>query len=386
MKLRGRTVRHWLLGSVGALVATVGMPVALGQGGEEIKVGHYASLTGSEATFGQSTDNGIKLAIEEFNAAGGLKGRKVKILTLDNQGKAQETGTVVQRLINQDKVIALLGEVASSRSIAGGRIAQQAGIPMISPSSTNEQVTKIGSMISRVCFVDSFQGYVMAKFAKDNLKAGKIAILYDQSQAYSKGLKDDFKKAFTAMGGTITTEQAFNGGDQDFSAQLTSIRGGNPDGIYIPGYYTDVGNIAIQTRKLGIKAPLLGGDGWDSSKLAEIGGKDIEGAYYSNHYAPDQPSKEVQEFVKKYKEKYGQTPDGLAALGYDAAKLLCEAMGRAKSLGGQDLAAAINATKDFHGVTGVISIDKDRNAQKPAVVVQMKGGVPSFVALVEPAK
>lgn len=385
MRSFGNRIRRWTIG-LGAAVAVLGTGVAVAQDNDEIKVGHYASLTGSEATFGQSTDNGIKLAVEEFNAAGGLKGRKMRVLTLDNQGKAQETGTVVQRLINQEKVIALLGEVASSRSIAGGRIAQQAGIPMISPSSTNEQVTKIGDMISRVCFVDSFQGYVMAKFAKDNLKAGKIAILYDQSQAYSKGLKDDFKKAFTAMGGTITTEQAYNGGDQDFSAQLTTIRGGNPDGIYIPGYYTDVGNVAIQTRKLGIKAALLGGDGWDSAKLAEIGGDAIEGAYYSNHYAPDQPSKEVQDFVKKYQAKFGQTPDGLAALGYDAAKLLGEAMARAKSLSGKDLAAAINGTKDFHGVTGVISMDANRNAQKPAVVVQMKGGKPSFVALIEPEK
>jgi branched-chain amino acid transport system substrate-binding protein len=255
---------------------------------------------------------------------------------------------------------------------------------MITPSSTNPAVTQIGDMVFRVCFLDPFQGWVAAKFAREDLKAGKAAILYDQGQAYSKGLMDAFDKAFKDMGGTITTVQAYTGGDQDFSAQLTTIRQTNPDVIFVPGYYTDAGNVAIQVRKLGLTAPLLGGDGWDSVKLAEIGGASIEGSYFTNHYSHENPAPEVQNFVAKYKADYGQIPDGLAAMGYDAARLLFDAMNRAPSLGGKDLAAAIAATKNFAGVTGKITIDANRDAQKAAVVLQMKNGAPSYVTTIEP--
>lgn len=359
--------------------ATDGAPAG---GADAILIGEYGSLTGSEATFGQSTHNGVLLAIDEINAAGGVKGKKLEVKVYDDQGKTQEAGTAVTRLITDDKVTAIIGEVASSLSIAGGRVAQQYGVPMISPSSTNAQVTQIGDMVFRVCFVDSFQGYVGAKFTADYLKLKNVAILYDQGSAYSKGLKDDFGKAFGGMGGTIVSEQAYSNGDQDFSAQLGTIRDAKAEAIYIPGYYTDVGNIALQARALGISAPLIGGDGWDSTKLAEIGGSAIEGGYYTNHYAPEEDRAEVKKFVADYKAKYGQVPDGLAALGYDATRVLADAMGRAPSLDGKDLAKAIAETKDFPGVTGRISIDADRNAQKPAVVVQMQGGTAKFVASV----
>jgi branched-chain amino acid transport system substrate-binding protein len=359
---------------------------ATAAGSDTILIGEFGSMTGSEATFGQSTHNGIMLAVKEQNAAGGVKGKKIAVKAYDDQGRAQEAGTAVTRLITDDKVVAVLGEVASSLSIAGGRVAQQYKVPMISPSSTNPQVTQIGDMIFRVCFIDSFQGYVGAKFARENLKLEKVAILYDQAQAYSKGLAGDFKKAFTDMGGKIVSEQAYSGGDQDFSAQLTTIRDAGAEAVYLPGYYTDVGNIHLQARKLGIKQPFIGGDGWDSSQLAAIGGAAVEGSYYSNHYSPDEERPAVQEFVKKYQAEYGATPDGLAALGYDAAKLLFDAMGRAESLEGPTLAKAIAATKDFKGVTGTFSIDENRDAKKSAVVVTMKGGKPAFVASVEPPK
>lgn len=349
-----------------------------------IIVGHFASMTGSEATFGQSTDKGVRLAIEERNAAGGVKGRKIELRTLDTASKASEGGTVVTRLINNEKAVAILGEVASSISIAGGQVAQKLGVPMISPSSTNERVTKIGDMIFRVCFLDSFQGYVMAKFVADDLKLTKVAILYDQQQAYSKGLANDFKTAFTGMKGTITTEQAYSGGDPDVSAQLQTIKTSGAQAIYMPGYYTDAGNMVRQARKLGIKEPFLGGDGWDSAKLTEIGGEAIEGSYYSNHYSFEEQRPEVQDFVKKYQEKNGQVPDGLAALGYDAARVLFAAMDSAPSLSGKDLAAAIAQTKDFAGVTGKITIDANRDAQKKAVVLQIKGGKPSYVTSISP--
>jgi branched-chain amino acid transport system substrate-binding protein len=355
-----------------------------------IVVGEFGSMTGSEATFGQSTHAGIMVAVEEQNAAGGVKGRQVKVLTYDTEGKTQTAGSVVTRLITDDHVVAVLGEVASSLSIAGGEVAQKYGVPMITPSSTNPRVTTIGDMIFRVCFLDDFQGYVMAKFARENLKAQKIAILFDQSQAYATGLRDYVKTAFEQLGGTVVTAQAYSKGDQDFNAQLTTIRGLAPDVIVIPGYYTDAANIAIQARKLRINVPLVGGDGWDSAQLAAIGGKAMLNTFYSNHYSHQDPKPAVQNFVAKYKQANGgATPDGLAALGYDAARILFAAMERAPSLSGKDLAATIAATKDFAGVTGTISIDENRNARKTAVVLEMKEDgtgqiIPFPVTTIEP--
>lgn len=246
--------------------------------GDTILIGHYASMTGSEATFGHSTDNGIKLAIDEINKSGGFNGKLLELKTYDDQGKAQEAGTAVLRLITDDKVVAVLGEVASSLSLAGGAVCQEKGIPMITPSSTNPRVTVGRDMVFRVCFTDDFQAFAIARFIKENLKMTKVAVLYDQKQAYSKGLRDEFKKSFVdQMGGTIVADQTYTGGDSDFSAQLTTIRGANPEIIFVPGYYSDGGNVAIQARKLGIKVPLIGGDGWDSSELATIGKEAIEG-------------------------------------------------------------------------------------------------------------
>ena len=367
---------------VASSLAFLFAPVAQAQ--EPIKVGHYGSLTGSEATFGQSTSNGIKLAIREFNDAGGLNGRKVELIEYDTKGDAREAGAVVTRLVSRDHVTAVLGEVASGLSLAGAPVCQQAGVPMITPSSTNERVTKVGDMIFRVCFIDNFQGLVCAKFAYQNQKARRVAILQDQAAPYSVGLADEFEKHFKQMGGEITTRQSYNGGDQDFNARLTTIRGTNPDMIFVPGYYTDVANIAIQARKLGIKVPLLGGDGWYSVKLAEIGGKDIEGSFYANHYSHEDPNPVIQDFIRKYQDEYGSIPDGLAALGYDAANLLFDAMKRGKSLDGKSLAAAIAASKDFKGVTGNITIDPERNAIKSAVVVVMKDGSPHYVTTIAP--
>ncbi|MCX5659165.1 MAG: ABC transporter substrate-binding protein [Planctomycetota bacterium] len=353
--------------------------------GDTIKVGHYASMTGSEATFGQTTEDGVRLALEEINAAGGVRGKKLEVITYDTQSNAQGASSAVTRLITQDKVVALLGEVASTRSIAGGQVAQQLGIPMVSPSSTNPKVTQIGPMIFRVCFIDPFQGTVMAKFSSENLKLTKVAVLYDKSQAYSTGLNDFFQQAFKKLGGTITTVQTYKGGDPDFSAQLTTIRDSGAEAIYIPGYYNEIASIALQARKLGIKSPLMGGDGWESPKLMEIAGESVEGCYYSNHYAPEDERPEVKTFVEKYKAKHkGEVPGALSACGYDAAKILADAMGRAKSLSGKDIAAALAETKDFKGVSGNITIDAQRNANKSAVVLQIKGGKPIFVASVDP--
>lgn len=352
----------------------------------EIVLGHYASMTGSEATFGRSTDNGIQMAVDEINKAGGINGKKVRVITYDDKGEQREAGNAVTRLVNKDGVVAVLGEVASSLSLVGAPVCQDNGIPMVSPSSTKPDVTKVGDMIFRICFIDPFQGYACAKFAREHegLKATKAAVLFDQTQAYAVGLQDNFAKSFIEQGGKIVATQTYQGGDQDFSSQLTAIRASDPDVIFIPGYYTDVGNIAIQARKLNIKAPLLGGDGWDSAKLAEIGGDAINGCFYSNHYSHQDPNPRVQDFIKKYDERFKGIPDGLAALGYDAARIVCEAIGRANSVKGADIATELAKTKDFDGVTGKITIDQDRNAVKPAVILEMKKGVPTYVMTIQP--
>jgi branched-chain amino acid transport system substrate-binding protein len=348
---------------------------------DEIVVGEYGSMTGSEATFGISTDNGVKMAVNEINAAGGVNGKKIKLIAYDDQGKQSEAITAVTRLIQQDHAVAVIGEVASSLSLAGGQVCQQAGVPMISPSSTNPKVTAIGNMVSRVCFIDPFQGYVGASFAKDKLHFNKAAILYNRAQAYST----DFRKAFDKMGGQVVSEQAYSNGDTDFSVQLTTIKNANPDFIYIPGYYTEVVTIAQQARKLGLNVPLIGGDGWVSDELKNAGHA-LDGCYFSDHYAKEDPRPEVQAFLSKYNAQFGRAPDSMAALGYDAMNLLADAMKRAKSLDGKDLASAINSTKNFKAVTGSITIDQNRNAKKLAVIQKVENGSFTFFANVEPPK
>ncbi|MFZ4575004.1 MAG: ABC transporter substrate-binding protein [Phycisphaerales bacterium] len=363
-------------------------PADAAKPGDEIVIGHYGSLTGNQATFGKSTDNGIKLAVDEANAAGGVevngKKHKIKLVSDDTEGKADKAGTVVTKLITKDKVVAVLGEVASKVSLQGAPVCQEFGVPMITPSSTNSEVTKVGDMIFRVCYIDPFQGKAAATFVQKDLKLTKVALLFDQSGSYSVGLKDEFSKAFRASGGTIVSEQAYNEGDPDFSAQLTRIREANPEAIFVPGYYSEVAKIAIQGRKLGLTVPLIGGDGWDSEELGKNAKDAIEGCFYSNHYAPDQATPEITEFVSKYQKAYGGIPDGLAALGYDAAKILFASMSRAKSLKGTDLRDAIAATKDFKGVTGSITLNADRDAVKPVVMVERKGGEWRFRATIAP--
>lgn len=349
-----------------------------------IKIGEVGSMSGSEATFGVSTHEGISLAIKEQNEKGGIKGKKIQLISLDNQGKPEEAAVATTKLITQDKVTAVLGEVASSRSLAMAPIAQQNKIPMISPSSTNPKVTEVGDYIFRVCFIDPFQGRVMAKFAAEELKAKKVAILRDVKSDYSVGLSNFFTEAFKKAGGEVVVDQSYSSGEVDFNSQLTSIRAKKPDAIFIPGYYTEVGLIAKQARKLGIKVPLLGGDGWDSGKLFEIGGKSLNNSYFSNHYSQDDQSPSVQNFIKNYKAAYNKVPDGLAAMGYDAAQVLIAAMEKTKTMSPAEIRDAIAKTKDFPAVTGRITIDEKRNASKPAVVLEVKDGKFLYKSTVNP--
>jgi branched-chain amino acid transport system substrate-binding protein len=362
-----------------------------GAGGGDILVGEFGSMTGPQATFGQSTHNGIMMAADEVNAAGGINGRKIKVLSEDDQSKQEEAANAVTKLISQNNVIAILGEVASSASIAAAPICQSNKVPMITPSSTNDEVTRKGDFIFRICFTDSYQGEYQAVFADGwctaNNKPKNIAMLTDVKSDYSQGLAKVFSAKLATLGGKIVGTQSYANGDSDFRSQLTAIKATNPSILYVPGYYTDIGQIAIQARDLGITAPLLGGDGWESPKLIEIGGKALEGCFYTNHYFYADPSPIVSSFVQKYKERYGQIPDALAALGYDAMKTLADSMKRASKLDGPSIRDAIGQTKGLVGVTGTINIDANRNATgKKLVIEEIKNGQLTLKATIDPAK
>lgn len=369
----------------GLLAAAVLLPSCRRSSGDEILIGEYGSLTGTTATFGQSTDNAIQLAFDEINAAGGLLGKKVKVLVEDDQSKPEEAATAVTKLINQNHVVAMLGEVSSSRSLAAAPICQANGVPMISPSSTNPRVTQVGDYIFRVCFIDPFQAEVGARIAWETLKLKKVAILSDVRNDYSVGLQTFFRQHFKQLGGEIVAEQSYSEGDSDFRAQLTQIKSANPEAIYVPGYYTEVATIARQARELGIAIPLIGGDGWDSPRLWEIGGEALNGCYFSNHYSVDDPAPAVQKFVADYRKRYNQTPDALAALGYDAARILADAITRAGATSGDKIRDALAATKSFQGVTGQITINAERNAVKPAVVLKIENGKFVYVDTIKPS-
>ncbi len=350
----------------------------------ELVIGEFASLTGNEATFGQSTNKGIRMALDEINAAGGIKGKKVKLITYDNQGKNDEVASVVKRLITQDKVLAIIGEVASARSEVAAHIAQQYKVPMISPSSTSPKVTAVGDYIFRVCFIDPFQGKVMAKFMIEHLKLKKVAILRDVKNQYSVGLADVFSKEVTSRGGEVLTDVSYQGEDVDFKAQLTQIKSKNPEAIFIPGYYGEVALITNQARQLGIKSVFLGGDGWDSNDLVKNSKKAANGSYYSNHYSTESTDPKVQDFIQKYKGKYSEVPDAMAALGYDAAKIMTAAMERVTEMTPEQIKNEIAKTKDFPGVTGNITLNDQRDAVKSAVVVQIADDARKFIINIAP--
>jgi branched-chain amino acid transport system substrate-binding protein len=352
-------------------------------GSDTIKIGEYACLTGQTASFGTASHQGAQMAIDDANANGGILGKKIKLITEDDQSKPGEAATAVRKLISRDHVVALIGEMVSSRSLEAGPIAQQNKVPMVS-SSTNPNVTKIGNYVFRICFIDSFQGTVMAKFALNSLKKTRVAVLTDVRQDYSVGLAQFFKEYFTKNGGTVVAEQSYSSGDQDFKAQLTSIKAANPEAIFVPGYYNEVGLIALQARELGITVPLMGGDGWDSPALTQIGGAAMEGNFFTNHFSTEDQSPIIQDFIREFKKRFNREPDGMAALGYDAAKVLLDAMTRANSSESAKVRDALAATKDFQGVTGKITIDENRNANKSVVVLTIKDNGFHYVETIAP--
>lgn len=354
------------------------------QKSDTIKIGEYASLTGATASFGQNAHNGTLLAIEEINASGGILGKQIELITEDDQSKPEEGAIVVNKLIHRDGVVAVLGEVASSISLAGAPICQENKIPMVTPASTNPKVTQVGDYIFRVCFIDPFQGKVLAKFATENLKVSKVALLTDIKNDYSVGLAQYFKESFTANGGEVVAEQIYSASDKDFKAQLTALKSVELEAICIPGYYTEVGLIARQARELGIDVPLFGGDGWSSARLTEIGGEALDNCYFVEHFSQKDPNPIVQEFVTKFKAKYKSLPDGMGALGYDSAKILANAIKNAGELTPEKIKDALAQTTDFKGVTGTINIDSERNATKSAVILQIKDNEFEYFATVNP--
>jgi branched-chain amino acid transport system substrate-binding protein len=345
-----------------------------GSSGDKVRIGVFMSTTGSTANFGISSVNGIKMAADEINAAGGINGKQVELLVQDDRSDASEAATIVTKFVTQDQVHAVIGEVASSRSIAAAPIAQNAKIPMLTPSSTNPEVTKKGDFIFRSCFIDPYQGAAIAQFAAKTLGAKTAAIMVDRKNDYSTGLEKVISAVFTRFGGKIVATQSYQEGDQDFNAQLTSLKGSNPEVIFVPGYYNDVGLIAKQARDKGITVPLIGGDGWDSEQLYKIGGTALNGSYFTNHYSPYDTEPKVQKFVNDYKSRYKSTPDALAATAYDAANIMFDAIKRSKSLSGPDIRDALQATNAFPGVTGTVTFNQNRDAVKPIVMIEIKDG------------
>jgi branched-chain amino acid transport system substrate-binding protein len=350
----------------------------------DIPVGVYAALTGGQAAFGTATVNGVKIAADEINAAGGVLGRKIRLVIEDDQSRPDEAASVVTKLITGNGVVGLIGENSSSQSLAAAPIAQNARIPMISPSSTNPSVTEKGDYIFRVCFTDPYQGKALAAFVRNNLAAESAAILVDKKTDYSVGLAKFFRKEYEALGGKIVAEQSYSEGDNEFRSQLTAIRNASPKVIFIPGFYTEVGQIAIQARDLGITLPLVGGDGWDSATLIEIGGKSIEGSYFSDHYFVGDSRPIVQKFVTEYERRNQKKPEANASLGYDALHIFAAAVRRAGSLDSKAIRDQIAATKDYQGVSGTITMGSDRNPIKPVAMIKIENGRMNFAGWVKP--
>jgi branched-chain amino acid transport system substrate-binding protein len=350
----------------------------------DIPIGVYAALTGDQAAFGNATVQGVKLAAEEINASGGLLGRKIKLFIEDDAGRPDQAASVVTKLVTSDQVIAVIGENSSTQSLAGAPICQNSKVPMISPSSTNPSVTQKGDYIFRVCFTDPWQGKALAAFAKNSLKLDTAAILVDKKTDYSIGLAQFFRKEYEAMGGKIVAEQSYSGGDTEFRPQLTAIKTTSPKMIFIPGFYTEVGQIAIQARDLGINVPLLGGDGWDSPTVIEIGGKAIDGSYFSDHYFVGDPRPLVQDFVKKIRERYGKNPEANASLGYDALQILARAVRESGSLDRKAIRDRIAATKDYQGVSGTITMGPNRDPLKSVAMIKIENGQMAFAEWVKP--
>lgn len=377
-----------------ALVVLLMAGVLAGCGGsasKDIKIGVLDELTGGNATLGTSAANGAKLAIKEANAKGGVLGKQIQAVVADNKSEPSESANAMTKLAAQDKVVAVTGVFASSNAIAASSVAEASKMPFLAVGATNPKVTvdeksgKVKDYTFRVCFIDPFQGTVGANFVLNTLQMKKAVMLIDNSSDYSKGLGEFFKNAFTKGGGTVLGEEAYLQKDQDFKTILTKVQAMNPEVIYVPGYYEEVGKIVKQARELGITVPIIGGDGWDSPKLVEIASAAaLNNTYFTNHYSVEDKSPASQAFVEAYKKEYGQVPDALAVLGYDAANVLIDAIKRANSVEPDKIRAALAETKDFPAITGSTTLNDKHDAVKSAVIIEFKDGKQTYKATVKP--
>ncbi|MDF2593932.1 MAG: Amino acid-binding protein [Clostridia bacterium] len=339
---------------------------------DTIKLGLIVPKTGQVAQYGIAVENAATLAVEEVNAAGGINGKQVELISYDNKADATESINVFNRLVDNDKIVALVGPVISSTSLAVAPLAEEKKIPMISPTATNLAVTPDYSYVFRACYTDPYQGGTVAKFASENLGAKTAAILYNAGDDYSTGLAEAFKATFEAPGGTNTSYEGYTADDKDFKAVLTTIKEKQPEVLFNPDYYNTVGLIAGQVKEVGLDTIMLGGDGWDDVQkdYADV----VDGYFFANHYATDDPDPIVQNFIKAYQDKYeGNTPNALGALGYDATKIMLDAIAKAGSTEGEKILAALQAT-DADAVAGHVTFDENGDPQKSVSMIKVEGG------------
>jgi branched-chain amino acid transport system substrate-binding protein len=355
---------------------------------KEIRIGLITPLSGDVKTFGESVRNSFLIAVEEANARGGVVGMKITYVVQDDKNDPTEAANVANLLVNQQRVKAIVGSVTSKTTIPVSDIIQSARIPTISPTATNPKVTvadgKRKDYMFRACFIDPFQGTVMAKFSRETLKGKSAAVLYDASNDYSKGIAEIFRDTFRKQGGKVAAFESYGKDDVDFSALLTKVKASGADVLFLPDYYNKVGLIAKQVREKGLNVRLVGPDGWDSPDLVKIAGSAIEGGYFSNHYSPDDRRPEVVAWVKKYKERHGQVPDALGTLAYDATNLLLEAIRKAGSDDPKKIRDALASIKDFKAVSGKSTMGRDGDMIKSAAILKIEGGRQKFVKMVNP--
>lgn len=357
---------------------------------EVIKIGANLELSGGVASYGQSIAEGVDLAVEEINASGGIDGKKLEVVKVDNKSEAAEATNAAIKLTSQDKVTAIIGAATSGNTVAQAQIANQENTILLTPSGTSPNVTVgedgLNEYVFRMCFIDPFQGTVAANFAANELGVRKAAIFADSASDYAKGLAASFKETFEAAGGTIVAEEAYVAKDTDFRSTLTRIKGQNPEFVFIPGYYEEVGLIIKQAREMGLNVPFMGADGWDSPKLIELAGaENLNNTFITNHYSSEDPDEKIQNFVTKFKEKYnGKSPDAFNALGYDSVYLLADAIKRAGSTDPVAIKDALAATKDLSLVTGIVTIDENHNPVKSATVLEYVDGKQTFKTKVNP--
>lgn len=355
----------------------------------EIKIGGNFELTGGVANYGKQAVNGIQLAIKQANANGGVLGKQITLVLADNKSEAAEATNAITKLITQDKVVAVFGPATSSNTIATVQVSQDNKIPIITPTGTSEKITvdngKVRPYAFRSCFIDPLQGTIMANFASNTLKVKTAAIYIDSSSDYSKGLAQSFETVFTQNGGKVLGKEAFLQKDQDFKSTLTKIKAMNPDVVFLPAYYEEVGKIIKQAREMGMTMPFLGTDGWDDSKVVEIAGAaPLNNTYFSSHYSSQDTDPNVVKFIEAYKKEYNQEPSVFSALGYDAGLLLIDAIKRAGSTEPEKIREALEQTKNLQLSTGMMTIDANHNPIKSAVVLEMKDGKQMFKEKITP--